>query len=59
MINLLNEVKFPTMNIEIEVFTRQTTLYNTFHIIQVKAIEYGSRKGAVKRREAEEKEKQM
>ena len=47
------------MNIEIVVFTRQTTLNNTFHIIQVKAIEIGSRKRGVKRREAEEKEKQM
>ena len=52
MINLLNGVKFPTMNIEIVVFTRQTTLNNTFHITQVKAIENGSRKRGVKRREA-------
>ena len=61
MINLLNGVKFPTMNIEIVVFTRQTTLDNTFQITQVKAIEDGSRKRGVKRREAEaeEKEKQM
>ena len=59
MINLLNGVKFPTMNIEIVVFTRQTTLNNTYHITQVKAIENGSRKRGVKRREAEEKEKQM
>ena len=54
MINLLNGVKFPTMNIEIVVFTRQTTLNNTFHITQVKAIENGSRKGGVKRREADD-----
>ena len=47
------------MNIERVVPTRQTTLYNTFHITQVKAIENGSRKRGVKRREAEEKEKQM
>ena len=59
MINLLNGVKFPTMNIEIVVFTRRTTLNNTFHITQVKAIENGSRKRGVKRRETEEKEKQM
>ena len=59
MINLLNGVKFPTMNIEIVVFIRQTTLNNTFHITQVKAIENGSRKRGVKRRETEEKEKQM
>ena len=54
MINLLNGVKFPTMNIEIVVFTRQTTLNNTFHITQVKAIENGSRKRGVKRREADD-----
>ena len=59
MINLLNGVKFPTMNIEIVVFTRQTTLDNTFHITQVKAIENGSRKRGVKRREEKEKEKQI
>ena len=46
------------MNNEIVVFTRQTTLNNTFHIIQVKAMEIESRKGGVKRREAEEKEKE-
>ena len=59
MENLLNGVKFPTMNIEIVVFTRQTTLNNTFQITQVRTIENGSRKRGVKRREAEEKEKQM
>ena len=57
MINLLNEVKFPTMNIEIVVFTRQTTLNNTFHITQVKAIENGRRKRGVKRGEEKEKVK--
>ena len=46
------------MNIEIVVFTRQTTLNSTFHITQVKAMEIGSRKRGVKRREAEEKEKE-
>ena len=54
MENLLNGVKFPTMNIEIVVPTRQTTLNNTFHITQVKAIENGSRKRGVKRREADD-----
>ena len=54
MINLLNGVKFPTMNIERVVPTRQTTLDNTFHITQVKAIENGSRKRGVKRREADD-----
>ena len=44
MINLLYGVKFPTMNIEIVFFTRQTTLNNTFHITQVRVIENGSRK---------------
>ena len=53
MINLINGVKFPTMNIEIVVFTRQTTLNNTFHITQVKVIENGRRKRGVKRREAD------
>ena len=47
-------MKFPTMNIEIVVFTRWTTLNNTFHITQVKAIENGSRKRGVKRREADD-----
>ena len=41
------------MNIEIVVFTRQTTLNNAFHITQVRVIENGSRKGE------KEKEKQM
>ena len=59
MENLLNGVKFPTIKIERVVPTRQTTLDNTFHVAQVRAIEDGSRKGGVKRREAEEKEKQM
>ena len=54
MINLLNGVKFPTIKIERVVPTRQTTLNNTFHITQVKAIENGSRKGGVKRREADD-----
>ena len=56
MENLLNGVKFPTIKIERVVPTRQTTLDNTFHVAQVRAIEDGSRKRGGKRREAEEKE---
>ena len=59
MENLLNGVKFPTIKIERVVPTRQTTFDNTFHVAQVRAIEDGSRKRGGKRREAEEKEKQM
>ena len=58
MENLLNGVKFPTIKIERVVPTRQTTLDNTFHVTQVRAIEDGSRKRGGKRREAEEKEKE-
>ena len=58
MENLLNGVKFPTIKIERVVPTRQTTLDNTFHVAQVRAIEDGSRKRGGKRREAEEKEKE-
>ena len=54
MKNLLNGVKFPAIEIERVVPTRQTTLDNIFRISQERVIENGSRKRGIKERKDEE-----
>ena len=53
MKNLLNGVKFPAIEIERVVPTRQTTLDNIFRISQERVIENGSRKRGMKERKDE------